>query len=197
VGGASESEGGFAWQLDGDEWTPEASLPADVTANAALWKVFGTTEDDAWFVGSNGVSLHWDGDSLSAGDTGVGSSLFTVHANDDRYTAVRGLATGIIVEYRDGEWHDETPEPRPDALSGVCLDDAGGGFAVGAYGSVYERESDGWRAQDTGLVLNENLHAAWLDPEGGLWAVGGQTFAAPLSDGVLIYRGTNPPLGDL
>ena len=52
VGGDSSEIGGFAWRLDDDSWTPEPSLPGDVTANAAVWKVFGTAANDAWFVGS-------------------------------------------------------------------------------------------------------------------------------------------------
>lgn len=197
VGGASESEGGFAWHFDGDRWTAEPTLPGEVAESAAIWKVYGTASDDAWFVGSNGVSLHWDGSALSSGDTGVGSSLFTVHAAGGRYAAVGGLATGIIVEYDGDEWIDATPDPQPVGLSGVCLDDAGNGFAVGAFAGVYERDDHGWHELDTGLALDSNLHAVWLDSTGGVWAAGGQTYSEPLTDGVLVYHGPDHPTGEL
>jgi hypothetical protein len=200
VGGASESEGGFAWRLASDDtWRPEPSVPSEVTAGAAIWKIFGTSSNDAWLVGSNGVSLHWDGNSLSPGDTGVGSSLFTVHAADGRYTAVGGLASGIIVEYEgfdpDMRWLDMTPEPLPNALSGVCLDGHGGGVAVGSLGAVYQRSAEGWQEETTGFSVDANLHSVWLDPDGGVWAVGGQTYVEPFTDGVLIHRGKSHPPG--
>jgi hypothetical protein len=195
VGGASESGGGFAWRLQDDTWQLEPSVPDEVTTNAAIWKIYGTSHDDAWLVGSNGVSLHWDGDSLSAGDTGVGSSLFTVHAAADRYVAVGGLASGIIVEHGE-EWTDVTPDPLPVGLSGVCLTDDGGGIAVGSLGAVYRRGGQGWHEEDTGLSLDANLHSVWIDAQGGAWAVGGQTYVEPFTDGVLIHNGAqHPPRG--
>jgi hypothetical protein len=201
VGGASESGGGFAWRLQGDDtWQPEPSVPSTVTQNAAIWKIYGTSPSDAWLVGSNGVSLHWDGQRLSAGDTGVGSSLFTVHATAERYVAVGGLASGIVVEYEGrptmGEWTDVTPDPLPVGLSGVSLSGDAGGFAVGSLGTVYRRTDQGWREEDTGLSLDANLHSVWIDSDGGVWAVGGQTYVEPFTDGVLIHGGANhPPRG--
>jgi len=188
VGGASESTGGFVWHYDGDTWEAEPSLDADVADGAAVWKVHGQSSDDAWFVGSNGVSLRWDGTRLEAGDTGVGSSLFTVHSNSDRYAAVGGMVSGFIVEF-DEKWRDVTPDPAPAGLSGVALDDDEGGIAVGLYGAVFERSAQGWREVDVGFSLDENLHGVWLDDAGGVWAVGGQTLSEPLTDGLLIHRG--------
>ncbi|HET6613566.1 MAG TPA: hypothetical protein VFG83_16320 [Kofleriaceae bacterium] len=188
VGGSSDSGGGFAWRYDGSEWTDEPTLPADEAATGALWKVDGTGASDAWLVGSNGLSYHWDGTALVAGDTGVGSSLFTVSGNADRYVAVGGLVSGIIVENAGDGWTDVTPDPLPSSLTGVSLDDAGGGFAVGFFGSVYERLDSGWEPVDPGLGVDENLHAVWVDPDGGVWAAGGKTVSQPLTDGVLIRR---------
>jgi len=190
VGGGSDAMGGFAWRLDGgDEWVAEPTVPADVPTRAAIWKVFGRSADDAWLVGSNGVSLYWDGSELSEGETGVGSSLFTVHANGSRYVAVGGLATGIIVENDDGTWHTVALEEVVPSLSGVVLGEGETAWAVGNYGGVYARDASGWRMEDTGLALAENLHAVWLDPDGGVWAVGGQTFAAPVTDGLMLHLG--------
>lgn len=198
VGGASDSTGGFAWRLSGDAWEPEPSLPADVTSDAAVWKMFGRSADDAWLVGSNGVALHWDGSALTQGDTGVGSSLFTVHEKDGLYAAVGGLATGIIVELAsDGVWNNVTPEPPPMGLAGVTLGEDGSGIAVGFLGAVYVREGQTWELEDIGVPLLENLHGTWIDDEGGYWAVGGQTLSPPLTDGVLIHRGWAVPVGGL
>lgn len=192
VGGDSTAtSGGFAWRLQGggDEWVEEPTLPADVPTSAAVWKVHGVSADDIWLVGSQGVSLHWDGLALSRGSTGVGTSLFTVSGNGERYAAVGGLGNGVIVEYEDGAWHDVTVDLAMPGLSGVVLGEGDVGFAVGQYGSVFARNGDGWHVEETELRIDRNLHAVWLDPDGGVWAAGGQTNAFPLTDGVLIHRG--------
>lgn len=198
VGGDSESSGGFAWRLSDDEWQPADGFPQEIAGHAALWKVFGRSAGDVWLVGSSGVALHWDGDAFSSGDTGVGSSLFTVHGNDDRYVAVGGLVSGIIVERDLGgaSWENVTPEPAPYGLAGVCASDHAT-LAVGSYGVVLARDEDGWEEQDLGFALDDNLHGVWLDPQGGVWAVGGQTFSEPLTDGVIIHRGQPISLGGL
>ena len=189
VGGASDSSGGFAWKLEGAAWKPSAALPAEVATDAAVWKVFGTATDDVWLVGSNGVALHWDGAGLTQADTGVGSSLFTVHARDGRYAAVGGLATGIIVEYDGARWQDVTPASPPMGLSGVTLGADGFGVAVGSLGGVYTRSASGWSPAELGFTVGENFHGSWIDDEGGVWAVGGQTFSPPYDEGILIHRG--------
>jgi hypothetical protein len=189
--GASD---GFAWRLEGDAWVEEPSLPPEVPGEAAIWKVSGRSADDVWLVGSAGVSLHWDGSALTRGDTGVGASLFTVSANADRFAAVGGAGNGIIVEHEDGAWHNMTPEYAP-TLSGVVLGAGETGFAVGAYGTVLSRDASGWTEEATSLAVDQNLHAVWLDPEGGVWAAGGQTVSLPLTEGVLIHRGTAVPPG--
>lgn len=189
VGGGSDATGGFVWRLDGDSWAPEPTLPAEVAASAAIWKVFGTAPNEVWFVGSNGVSLRWDGATLVPEDTGVGSSLFTVHANSSRAAAVGGLGSGIIVEHDGTGWHNVTPGGAVQSLSGVALGDGDFGVAVGGFGGVFVRDSSGWHEEDTGLFVNQNLHAVWLDPSGAIWAAGGQTFSLPLTDGVLMRRG--------
>jgi hypothetical protein len=176
---------------------PEPSLPADVASGAAVWKAYGTAANDVWLVGSNGVSLHWDGNALAPGDTGVGSSLFTVHANDDRYVAVGGLASGIVVEYDGTRWNDVTPDPAPQGLAGVTLGANGYGIAVGTFGTVLSRSNAGWADEDIGFPISRNLHGSWIDPDGGVWAVGGDTLSPPFIDGIMIHRGRSVPGGDL
>lgn len=201
VGGASDATGGFVWRLAGDDtnatWLPEPSLPAEVPGSAAIWKIFGTGASDAWLVGSNGVALHWDGKQLTTGATGVGSSLFTVHARDGLYTAVGGLASGIVVEYDGAAWQDVTPDPLPTGLSGVTLGADGFGVAVGSFGGVYSRSDAGWAPEELGFTVGANFHGSWIDDRGGVWAVGGQTFSPPYNEGVMIHRGVAIPVEGL
>jgi len=198
VGGELGDTGGFAWRNDGsDTWTREPSLSAETSSSAAIWKAFGTSADDVWLVGSGATSLHFDGAALSPGDTGVGSSLFTVHARDGRYAAVGGLVSGVIVEDDGAGWRDVSPSEATSGLSGVCLGPNGGGYAVGLFGSIFARSDDGW-TEVTQSVTQQNLHGVWIDERGGAWAVGGQTVTVPLTQGVLIYSGPDPlPEGDI
>lgn len=198
VGGEFGSVGGFAWRNDGgDTWTPEPSLSVETTSTAAVWKVFGSNPDDVWLVGSGSVSLHWDGQTLSDGQTGVGGSLFTVHGLDGRYVAVGGVVSGIIVEYDGSTWTDVTPTSAFSGLSGVVLAGDEGGYAVGQFGSVFQRDASGWQ-EDPQVLTGENLHAVWRDDAGGVWSVGGRTSALPLVNGVMIYKGADDvPAGGL
>ena len=194
VGGASASSSGFAWRLsaDGSAWEEEPSLPVEVAEGSAIWKVYGTATDDAWLVGSNGVALHWDGSALSPGETGVGTSLFTVHEQGGRYYAVGGTASGIIVEYDGNQWSNVTPEPAPMGLTGVFAgpDEV---VAVGVFGGIYTARDGVWQLEDTELPIRDDLHGSWIDEKGDIWIVCGQTLSVPLTDGVLVHRGTEIP----
>lgn len=192
VGGATDSGGGFAWRLTGDEWVTEPSLPAEVETEGALWKMYGKAADDAWIVGSNGLSFHWNGTGLTAGDTGVGSSLFTVVATPDRYVAVGGFGSGIIVEDDGAGWVTMDLDASVPGMTGVSLADDGRGVAVGAFGTVVERRDGAWDFSETAAPTFEDLHATWLDPAGGVWAAGGNTAFIPLTAGVLLYRAPTP-----
>lgn len=199
VGGASESAGGFAWRLRGDVWMPEPSVPADVAMGAAIWKMYGASGSDAWAVGSNGVALHWDGSAFTSGDTGVGTSLFTVHERDGHYAAVGGLASGFIVEHDGSGWTNVTPtDVPPMGLSGVSLGPDGTGVAVGLFGAVYVRDDAGWQLADLDEAgTRQNLHGTWIDDEGGFWLAGGQTLSPPFSDGILLHYGGSVPTGGI
>lgn len=198
VGGELGTRGGFAWRNDGSNtWTPEPTLPVETASTAAVWKVFGTSANDVWLVGSGSVSFQWNGTSLVAGDTGVGGSLFTVHGRGTRYAAVGGLGSGVIVEYDGASWRDVTPPSAVSGMSGVVLGEGEGGYAVGQFGSVFQRDATGWNEEPQALTA-ENLHAVWMDPTGGVWSVGGRTAAVPLVNGVMIYKGTTDvPSGGL
>jgi hypothetical protein len=47
----------------------------------------------------------------------------------------------------------------------------------------------GWEPEDLGFSVGANFHGSWIDDRGGMWAVGGQTFSPPYTEGVLIHRG--------
>src|SRR5262249_14252928 len=118
-GGAN---GAFAWRLDGERWVAAAGVPESLTANAALWKVFGRGASDVWLVGTNGNVLYWDGATLEPSSTGIMESMFTVHANSQRFVTVGGFGTGLILENEGSGWQNASPAGAP-AFIGVCLDE--------------------------------------------------------------------------
>jgi hypothetical protein len=89
-------------------------------------------------------------------------------------------------------WRDLTPPDAP-AINGVYArgDSA---YVVGAFGEVLKRAGQGrFQRVETGLDLAREYHAAWVDDEGGVWAVGGHVNDAPLVQGLLSYAGAHPP----
>ena len=188
VGGEEGGQrGGFAWRLQGDTWLPADGFPAEVGDADAVWKVYGRSCDDVWMVGTAGLAIAWDGQSFGAVQRVAGASLFTVHASSDRFVAVGGgIAGGLVVENGGSGWADASPSGIDRAV-GVCLTEDGG-FASGWYGMMLVRQDGEWTPEDTGLVLEQTLHSVWVDPDGGVWAVGGQVLAPPFDDGVMIHR---------
>ena len=150
-----------------------------------------------WLVGSDGLSFHWQGSALEQAETGVGSSLFTVHANSERFVAVGGLASGVVVENDGSGWSNARGGSASYGLTGVALDQEDGGWAVGQYGLVAERTPAGWAEVETGLDIQRDFHSVWLDPSGGVWAVGGVIASFPLVEGLLVHRGVAAPAGQL
>jgi hypothetical protein len=187
VGGAEGgSSGGFAWQIDGDAWVEADGFPDDVAGSKAIWKVWGSAADDVWLVGTAGSALHFDGAAFSSENLGSGESLFTVHYAGGRFAAVGGFATGLLFENAGTGWSAEDASDFP-GLVGVALTERGG-YAVGSFGTFIERADGVWR-EAKGPPTIETLHAIWVDPDGGLWSVGGQVQARPLVRGLLAYRG--------
>lgn len=198
VGGDSGGmSGAFAWHLVGGQWTPMALDTVDpMLATQALWKVFGRSANDVWIVGTAGYALHWDGSALTEmiAPTG-GESLFTVHADDQKFIAVGGFVSPIIVENDGSGWRDVSPSSG-SGLVGVCLSPHGE-YVVGQGGGIYKHGSSDkdWPKVQTGLTVGEPLHAVWVSPTGEVWSVGGMVLTPPLSDGIVVHQGDKLPEG--
>ncbi len=193
VGGADGgANGAFAWRLQGETWVDAPGFPAGLATTDAIWKIHGRGANDAWMVGTNGKVVQWDGRSLTESRI-AGESLFTAHADRERFVAVGGFGTGKILENEGAEWRDASPPGAPSFI-GVCLSPKGD-FVVGRDGAVFSRGSAGWRAEDTGFPIDQAYHSVWVDPSGGVWAVGGQVLIPPYVDGVVLHRGTQVPEG--
>lgn len=190
-GGAS---GAFAWHLDGDAFALADGFPTELETTDAIWKVFGRGAGDVCMVGTNGTVLRYDGSAITAEDAGASVSLFTVHGNADRLIAVGGFGVGALLENDGTGWVDASPEGAPQLIGVTASADQA--YAVGVDGVVYRRGDDGvWALEPTGAGAFLPLHAATIDPDGGVWAVGGQVLSEPLVSGYMLHKGTAVPEG--
>jgi hypothetical protein len=137
-----------------------------------MFKVWGKTNADLWMVGTGGTTVHYDAAEFTVQESDTNRQLFTVHGDLDEVLAVGGLGTGVIVQNLDEGWNDITPEETPHVM-GVHVGRTAT-YAVGVEGAVLRRGETGWETVETGLDVPEHLHAVWQDPQGGVWAVGGQ-----------------------
>lgn len=190
VGGViGGSEMPALWRRDASGWSAW-STEANQVPGRVWFKVHGNSASDLWLVGSDGVTAHWNGETLtehSAASLTSGGSLFTVAVEGSRVLAVGGAAGGVILEWDGSAWVDLAPEFAP-AINGVCIG-AGVEHAVGAQGAVYAEDADGWAADLAGVTLRD-YHACDISPDGAMWAVGGQIVSRPLNAGVIAYAGT-------
>ena len=193
--GSVAGRSGFVWHYDGVAWR-DVPVPLEVPAvddfgdAVGFFKVWGGADGRPWVVGGRGVALRWDGAALVPTTTPTTDTLFTVHEAGELVVAVGGGTGGAIVERRgDGAFVDRTPAGA-GLIQGVWITASGDGWASGARGALYHRSGDRWQPARHGLALDlESLHATWIDPDGGVWAVGGDVVTAGLDNGAIIYRG--------
>lgn len=183
--GAGDDGRGIVWRYDGARWR-DADVPADVPA--IVLKVHGQRSNEVWISCASGVTLHWDGVALARVPSGVLSSLFSIVTTPEVVIAVGGGAgIGDIVEHDASGWTTR-PNLVPVAWRGVAA--AGDvAYAVGQSGVVAQRVAGNWSVVPQ-PVTQLAFHAAWIDPDGGLWGVGGMFDTLPLtSSGFLTYYG--------
>jgi hypothetical protein len=189
VGGsiAGGAGGGFAWHYDGSAWTPESSLPTAIVEQGSVWKISGRGGDDIWMTGTTGFAAHWTGSTLETEQLPVDYSLFSVGSDGERFITVGGDFAGAVFENDGSGWVAATIPEDASPLSGVAAS-ASASYAVGRGGTVLRRGESGWDSVDTGATI-QDLHAAFVDAEGGVWIVGGEFDAPITSGGVLLYQG--------
>jgi hypothetical protein len=200
VVGSAAGRNGFIWHYDGERFT-DLPLPDDMPVDDArdtpgLFKVWGSSPSDVWVVGANGTVLRGSADEgFDVARSGGQEILFTVHASGDKVAVVGGTSDGVVLEGGPGALSDHTPSGAP-LLQGVCVATDGTVWAVGVGGSVYRQRGGAFEPVDTGLDFRaaESLHTVWIDPDGGVWAAGGDVLTPELDQGMVIHGGTTVPV---
>jgi hypothetical protein len=196
VGGdlSDQDAGGALWHYDGIRWSVDTSLAALRPAGVpTLYKVWGRSASDVYVSGRLGVVFHFDGSRWSevAIDRGgidpAQLPLFTIHGNATEVAASGGTLEGVILELVGDAFANRAPLGSSQ-FNGVFLAPDGSGAAVGIAGAVARREAGVWTLQDPAIRTDLDLHSAWIDPEGGVWAVGGE-LTSSLDRGIVAYGG--------
>ncbi|HMV66206.1 MAG TPA: hypothetical protein PKA64_05105 [Myxococcota bacterium] len=187
-GNVATGSGARMYHWDGAAWS-RVDLPAELASQPALFKVWGANANDVWACGANGVLLHGDGATWTMLEPTTERTLLTVAGEGaDAVWAVGGIGNAEILRWDGAAWSNEAPDFARE-LNGVYARD-GVVVAVGRAGEVWWRDgSPTWTKDTRGHSTYLDLHAAWLDPDGGVWTVGGSIATLPLTRGVLAYGG--------
>jgi hypothetical protein len=194
VGGTPEGAAGAPNDLvlhwDGSSWTPS---PLPQVLGRAYFKVWGASADDVYVVGEVGTIWHRSGGAWKlASDPPVAhGTLLTVHgcAADDVYA----VGSRDVLHWGGTRWASEGVTLMNDVNGVSC---AGGKAVIVGFGGSKQRKIGGAWEDDFGTKPYADLHGAWIDPEGGMWAAGGSFIASPqpgvTRDGVLAHYGKTP-----
>lgn len=170
-------------------WSAPPDLPAGITDGFACFKVWGPAPDDLWFVGYGGVVLRYKAGTWSRIDLPADRPLFTVHGRGNDVYAVGGAVSGYLVELSDDGPRDVTPDGEVLQLAGIYVGETAT-VAAGLEGSIWSRGDDGqWTELTDAPNTPLEYHSVYVDPDGGIWAVGGRVYTGNLTDGLLTHYG--------
>jgi len=195
--GSLGSSNGFVWHYDGTAWAdvalPEA-LPKDAQGNTpGLFKVWGDGAGTVWVVGGAGTVLRSrQGAAFEYVPVETDATLFTVAGDATRTYIAGGGGAGVVLEAASGG------DPVPIELAGVgfvqgvAAGPRGVVYATGEIGTIFERVDGDWQqVRGAPSLPVQSLHAAWVDPDGGLWSVGGNVITAALDAGAIVHLGAS------
>ncbi|MCA9563022.1 MAG: hypothetical protein KC561_06010 [Myxococcales bacterium] len=170
---------------DGQSWTEQA-LPELDRDGPALFKVWGTSADNVYAVGSRGVLLHYDGSQWTQELAGTAEDLISLWGNGpDNIMVAGGRANGVVARWNGTEWQSDVLTGVP-GLNGVWMDDNGIATFVGVRASVVQMDSatGQWAAEDVDSTLC--LHGVWGTTDGARISGGGSLLTSPPFTGLVV-----------
>lgn len=165
---------------DGATWKPEV-LPE--LKKVALFKVWGSSQDDLTIVGEAGIVWHRTSGTWKREAEGVAKGRLTTvtgcSANERFAVGGRDLlmATGTEWKRSDAVLVNDVngvacaPAGAPAREWGRAVIVGGGSLKLRLVGAAWE--------SDFGSKPFSDLHGAWVDPTGAFWGVGGSFTATP------------------
>jgi hypothetical protein len=192
VGGTPDTGSGtdndVVLHWDGAAWTPS---PLPQALGRTYFKVWGANADDIYVVGEAGTIWHRAARAWTLVSTPpiAHGTLLTVHgcaAND-----VYAVGSRDVLHFDGARWAAERVTLENDVNGVAC---SAAGVVIVGFGGSKQRKIAGVWNDDFGTKPYSDLHGAWIDPDGGMWAAGGSFIADPqpgvTRDGVLAYYGT-------
>ncbi|MFN0197604.1 MAG: hypothetical protein ACKVT0_12745 [Planctomycetaceae bacterium] len=193
VGGllSDQQFGGTIWHYDGNAWSVVDLSEQFPEGYATVFKIWGRSPNELYAVGAAGLVLQYDGTTWTLVDDGTerNATLFSVYGNADSVVAVGGFNSAVIIEQQASGAFADVATPDIIQMNGISVTAEGRAVAVGRELNAAFRTENGWEVQDTGFSVDFDFHAAWIDPDGGVWAVGGVLIADPINRGVIAYYG--------
>ena len=184
VGGMPGSDGpdDVLLHWNGTSWVSEA-LPAPAKG-LALFKVWGQVGGDLWVVGETGIIWRRG----AAGVWSEESARYTPKLARDRLFTVDGCAGDDVwavgatdVLHWDGSAWSKQQVALPNIVNGVSCQ--GGEVTLVGFGGLKLRRAGAMWLDESNLAPYSDLHGAWDDGAGSVWAVGGD-FLSPARPGV-------------
>ena len=174
--------------FDGETWQtielPELDRPCP-----SLFKVWGQNPESIYFVGANGVLLHWNGDTIRQIVVDVGDDLVALWGDQDRVLVVGGRIRGVILSYDGGAWRTHLL-PMTSGLNGIWLGDETA-IAVGHRGMIVEMRTSNIPEAIVTQPTTTLLHGIFGTSDRGLTAVGG-TLDQPLPWSPVLLETPSP-----
>ena len=162
--------------FDGELWT-NIALPDLDRPCPSLFKVWGQNSESLYFVGANGVLLHWNGESIQQISVEIGDDLVAVWGNEEDVIAVGGRIRGVILHSDGNEWQT-TLLPTTSGLNGIMFSGEIA-IAVGHRGFIVRMPTDDPSQSTVQQPTNILLHGIFQSTDSRLIAVGG-TLDQPL-----------------
>ncbi len=183
--------------FDGTSWTRMTLPDQEGPSSGQLYKVWGSSADDVFIVGSEGRTLHGGGGTWEWVDAGVGSlPLWTVAGfGPDRVYAVGGLFNNATLIRWDGNQWENVPlaEEQPSMLQGLWINSLGTVHVAGPEGYTAALPEDGEWVLGAPITTLQ-YHAITGDGAGGLYVAGGDIGGAKEHHvGVLSTTAPNVP----
>ncbi|QTA77907.1 CalX-like domain-containing protein [Desulfonema limicola] len=130
--------------------------------------IWGSSENNVFAVGDNGLILHYDGTAWTETDSGTGNDLYAVWGSSENDVFAAG-GNGIILHY-DGTAWTETDIGRDNDLNAVWGSSGNDVFAAGENGIILHYDGTAWTETDSGT--DKDLYAVWGSSAGNVFAVG-------------------------
>jgi hypothetical protein len=173
--GTSTDDDDVVLRWDGTSWAREA-LPG-APLHRALFKVWGTSDDDLYVVGELGVLWHrtaagWKNEAdppLSSG------TIFTVAGCGANEVYAVG---GQDLLKSDGSMWSKVDVTLTNGANGVACASPGN-LAIVGFGGLKRRLSNGTWSDDLPFAPHGDLHSVWADETGSFWAAGGDFISKP------------------